>query len=111
VSAVNGIVAEDYNGDGALDLVIAGNLDGLDESVPRLDGGAGLFLRGDGAGGFVPVQPYVSGLWLTGEVRRLLRVRMGSGRAALIAALGNGTLLHARASDPDANERTVSGGG
>jgi hypothetical protein len=111
VSAVTGIVTADFDGDGALDLVIAGNLDGLDESVPRLDGGAGLFLRGDGQGGFEPVQPHASGLWLTGEVVRLVSVRIGGGRAALVAALGNGRLLHTRPSGSATNASAVSGGG
>jgi hypothetical protein len=111
VSATTGIVPADFDGDGALDLVIAGNLDGLDESVPRLDGGAGLFLRGNGTGEFEPVQPHTSGLWLTGEVVRLVPVRIGDGRAALVAGLGDGRLLHARASDHDASAPAVSGGG
>jgi hypothetical protein len=111
VSAVTGIVTADYDGDGATDIVLAGNLDGLDESVPRLDGGAGLFLRGDGAGGFVPLQPYASGLWLTGEVRRLVPVRIGNGVPAVVAGLGDGRLLHARTSGNAANASAVSGGG
>jgi hypothetical protein len=111
VSAVTGIVAADYDGDGATDMVLAGNLDGLDESVPRLDGGAGLFLRGDGAGGFMPLQPHASGLWLAGEVRRLVPVRIGNGVPAVVAGLGDGRLLHTRPAGNAANASAVSGGG
>ncbi len=96
VSAVTGIAPADYDGDGALDLVIAGNLHGLDPSVPRLDGAVGLFLQGDGSGRFEPTQPYESGLWLAGEVRRLSLVRIGAtSRPALLAGAA-GALRHVR---------------
>ena len=88
VSAVAGIVPADFDGDGALDLVIAGNLHDLDPSVPRLDGGVGLFLRGDGSGGFTPMPPWRSGLWLEGDVRRLAPLRMRApDRPALLAGV------------------------
>ena len=98
ISTVAGIVPADFDGDGAIDLVLAGNLHAFDHSVPRLDGGVGLFLRGDGAGGFVPVQPSMSGLWLEGVVRELALLRVGRDREpALLAGVAGGEALHVRA--------------
>jgi len=93
ISAVTGIQAADYDEDGALDLAIAGNFYGLESGIPRLDGGVGLFLRGDGTGRFEPVQPYASGLWLEGEVRDFVRLEIGTaGRSALLAGSAGGGL-------------------
>ena len=101
ISAVVGAVPADLDGDGNLDLVIAGNLHPFDHSVPRLDGGVGLYLRGDGAGGFAPVQPTSSGLWLQGEVRELTMLRLGPGSPpAIIAAVAGGEALLVRAYRP-----------
>ena len=101
ISAAAGAVPADFDGDGNIDLVIAGNIHGFDHSVPRLDGGVGLYLRGDGAGGFVPVQPILSGLWLHGEVRALTMLRVGpGGHPALIAAVAGGEALLVRAYKP-----------
>ena len=52
ISAVTGAVPADFDGDGAIDLVVAGNIHAFEHGVPRLDAGVGVFLRGDGAGGF-----------------------------------------------------------
>jgi hypothetical protein len=71
LSVAAGVVPADFDGDGLLDLVLGGNLHALDPSVPRLDGGVGLFLRGAGTGGFEPVAPSQSGLWLEGSGSRV----------------------------------------
>jgi len=98
LSVVAGVVPADFDGDGTLDLVLAGNLYALDPSVPRLDGGVGLFLRGDGAGGFHPVPPGESGLWLEGAVRRLELVRLGpAGLPGLLAGVAGGGVVYVRA--------------
>jgi hypothetical protein len=99
---VTGIAATDFDGDGTPDLVIAGNLHDLDPSVPRLDGSVGLFLRGDGSGGFVPVPPASSSLWLQGQVRGLAVLRGGPGaRPSIVAGVAGAAAYHVRvAKDP-----------
>ena len=87
VSPVMGIAAADFDGDGALDIVVGGNLDGLDPTVPRQDAGVGLYLHGDGRGGFDTVAPAESGLLLRGEVRRVAALR-GEGGAATAVVVG-----------------------
>ncbi len=97
VSAVTGAVPADFDGDGALDLVLAGNLHAFDHSVPRLDGGVGVFLKGDGAGNFRPVAPAASGLWLEGAVRTLALLRLGGDlHPGLLAGVAGGEALYVR---------------
>jgi hypothetical protein len=95
VSLAAGLLPADFDGDGMLDLVLAGNMKTFDHSVPKLDAGAGLFLRGDGGGAFTPIPPDDSGLWLTGEVRAAGLLHLGLERtpAALASVAGEEALL------------------
>ena len=62
ISPIRGIVVHDVDGDGHLDLIVAGNLYDAEPNMPRADAGNGLWLRGDGHGHFTPVSPRESGL-------------------------------------------------
>lgn len=68
-SPVFGVAAADFDGDGHLDLALAQNLFAVRPEDTRLDAGRGMVLRGDGAGGFVPVPGDQSGLAIYGEQR------------------------------------------
>ncbi len=64
-----GISAADFDGDGNEDLFLGQNFFGTAPDVPRLDAGRGLWLRGDGAGGFIPMSGTESGILIYGEQR------------------------------------------
>jgi hypothetical protein len=68
-SPVFGIAVGDLDGDGAEDLFLAQNFFGVAADASRLDAGRGLWLRGDGRGGFSVVPAAESGLELYGEGR------------------------------------------
>ena len=90
ISSVNSILTEDINGDGHLDLVIAGNLYGSEAETPRNDAGIGLLLEGDGKGNFKPVPPFQSGLFIDGDVRELNLIHLGKSKSrGIIAAKNN----------------------
>ena len=88
VAPVAGIVARDLNGDGATDLVLAGNFDGVRPEIGRLAAGRGLVLRGDGRGGFAPLPRAVGGFAAPGQTRDLAVVR-SAGAPLLVAARNN----------------------
>jgi enediyne biosynthesis protein E4 len=85
VSPIRGIIVHDIDGDGALDLVVAGNLYETEPNTARADAGKGLWLRGDGRGGFTPVSPVESGFLAPGDVRDLGLINTREGLAILVA--------------------------
>jgi hypothetical protein len=88
VSVVNGMVADDFDGDGNLDVLINGNDYGTEVGIGRYDAFNGLLLRGDGAGGFAPQSILQSGIYIPGNGKALVKLR-GSSGAYLIAASQN----------------------
>ncbi|HEX4682941.1 MAG TPA: VCBS repeat-containing protein [Gemmatimonadaceae bacterium] len=90
ISPIRGIVATDVDGDGKLDLVVAGNLYDVDPNVTPADAGNGLWLRGDGHGHFSPVPPVRSGFLAPGRVSGLAMVKTVRGQIVLVANSGAG---------------------
>lgn len=84
ISSINGIVAEDFNGDGHLDLAIAGNLFGSEVETTRNDASYGSILTGDGKGTFTPMPYSKSGLFLGGDVKDIKKIKTAKGTALLI---------------------------
>lgn len=66
---VFGILVADADGDGHDDMFLAQNFFALRPEWPRLDAGRGLWLKGDGSGGFTPVAGTESGVFVYGEQR------------------------------------------
>ncbi len=85
VSSVNQIIVNDFDKDSNLDVVIAGNLYMTEVETPRNDAGIGLFLKGDGKGGFEPVVGVDSGLFIEGDVKDLARIKI-QGKEYILAA-------------------------
>jgi hypothetical protein len=88
VSVLNGMLCEDVNGDGHLDLMINGNDFGTEVSVGYYDALNGLVLLGDGRGGFRPLRILESGMYLPGNGKALVKLR-GVGGQTLVAASQN----------------------
>jgi hypothetical protein len=93
ISPVRGIVVHDVDGDGNLDLLVAGNTYETEPNTPRADAGKGLWLRGDGRGSFTPVSPFESGFLAPLDVRNLALVNTPFGKVVLVA--NNGAALQA----------------
>ena len=74
-SPLNGMVADDFDGDGNLDLALNGNDYGTEVSVGRYDALNGLFLKGDGHGGFMPESILQSGIFIPGNGKALVKLR------------------------------------
>ncbi len=91
-SAIQGIVAEDLNGDGHIDLLMAGNKYSLEIESGRYDAGNGVFLAGDGKGNFTWVNNLQSGFWAMRQARDLVMLRSAGGKETFIVANNNSAL-------------------
>lgn len=90
---VNGVLADDFDGDGTIDLVVAGNLFVSEVETGRADAGTGLFLKGDGKGDFAEYSPHLSGLYLPGDVKNIALIRKSySGDPYVVVANNNAPL-------------------
>lgn len=84
MAPVFGIAVADADGDGNQDLFLAQNFFAVRTGLPRCDAGLGLWLAGDGRGGFRAVPASDSGVRITGEQRGAAVADFdGDGRADL----------------------------
>jgi hypothetical protein len=91
-SQINGILAEDFDGDGNIDLLLNGNDYGTEVSVGRYDALNGLFLKGDGQGHFQPLSIWQSGIFIPGNGKSLVKLRSAGGDCLVAAAQNRGEL-------------------
>ncbi len=99
LAPVNSIISDDFNNDGHLDVLLAGNFFGSRIQFGRLDANKGLLMLGDGKGNFIEVPNNKSGLFINGEVRDIARVRLASGKDMLLFTLNNDSLQLYQISD------------
>ncbi|HXM37483.1 MAG TPA: VCBS repeat-containing protein [Gemmatimonadales bacterium] len=85
IAPMYGALAVDVDHDGKLDLLLAGNFDGVKPEIGRMSASYGLFLRGDGTGRFTPVPTAESGFLVSGQARDIQRLRTRSGDLYLVA--------------------------
>ncbi len=88
-SPIYGMVTEDINQDGALDVVMVGNDFGMEISTGRMDAHNGLVLYGDGAGGFEPSSLVESGFEVAGDGKALVSLSH-QGEMILLASQNGG---------------------
>ena len=96
---INAIVPADVNGDGKVDLIVAGNNWGAEVETVRYDAGTGLVLLGDGRGAFSAMPVDRSGFFANGNVRDLVRLS-DAGGTWLVVANNSGPLQVFRAPRP-----------
>lgn len=92
LSSIFGMLAEDINGDGNLDVIINGNDFGTEVSIGRYDAMNGLVLPGDGKGNFSALSILQSGIFIPGNGRALVKFANAKGQCLLAASQNNGAL-------------------
>jgi hypothetical protein len=92
ISAINGMVVDDFDGDGNLDVMMNGNDYGTDVSVGRYDALNGLMLKGDGKGNFYPQSIMQSGIYIPGDGKALVKLQSNEGNYMLAASENKGPL-------------------
>lgn len=91
MAPVYGMVAEDVDNDGNLDVVMAGNDFGMEPFTGRHDAFMGLYLKGNGKGGFAEVSMVQSGLNINGDAKGMATVQ-AAGKELFIATQNQGSL-------------------
>jgi hypothetical protein len=92
LSALNGMIADDFDGDGNLDVAINTNDFSADLMSGRYDALNGLLLKGNGKGGFTPQSILESGIFIPGDGKALVKLRSRDGRYLLAASQNQGRL-------------------
>jgi hypothetical protein len=92
LSVIDGMVVDDFDGDGQLDVLLSGNDYGVEPVVGRSDAMNGLLLKGDGKGNFTPVPIDKSGIFLPGDQKALVKLRGDGNRYWLAAGQNRGPL-------------------
>ena len=92
ISVLNGMVVDDFDGDGNLDVLINGNDYGTEVSVGRYDALNGLLLKGNGTGNFIPQTILESGIYIPGNGKALVKLRGKDEKYLLAAGQNRGPL-------------------
>ena len=93
VAPVYAMLPADVDGDGRLDLLLAGNFDGFKPEIGRAAASYGLLLLGDGRGALRPADATASGFFVPGQARDIVRVRTRQGVRYLVARNGDRVLV------------------
>jgi ASPIC and UnbV/FG-GAP-like repeat len=93
VSIINGMVVDDFDGDGNLDVFINGNDYSTSIGIGRYDAFNGLLLKGDGAGGFKPMSMLQSGIDIPGNGKALVKLTGAGGKYLVAASQNRGNLI------------------
>ncbi|MES1159422.1 MAG: VCBS repeat-containing protein, partial [Bacteroidota bacterium] len=91
-SMINGMIADDFDGDGNLDICMSTNDYGTTPSYGRYDALNGLMLKGDGRGSFIPLTILQSGIFIPGNGKALVKLRSSDGKYLVAASQNKGPL-------------------
>lgn len=91
-SQLSGIMVDDFDGDGNLDVALSGNDYGTEVTTGRYDAFNGLLLKGDGKGGFTPQSILQSGIYIPGNGKALVKLAGADHRYLLAATQNRGPL-------------------
>ncbi len=92
LSPIFGIVADDIDGDGKMDIWLGGNFYALKPQVGRQNASKGVYLKGNGGRSFTYISPMKSGIKVEGEVRDAGVIQI-KGSRHLIVGRNNASVL------------------
>jgi len=86
---VNAVLCLDLDGDGQLDLLLAGNEYQAEVMNGRYDASYGLFLKGDGKGNFLPAPHLSNGIFIKGDVKDMKWIKNGKRDDLIVVGINN----------------------
>ncbi|MDQ6815548.1 MAG: VCBS repeat-containing protein [Bacteroidota bacterium] len=90
---VYGMLSEDVDGDGNLDVVMVGNDYGIEPYSGRHDAFMGLCLKGDGKGNFSSMTVAQSGFFVNGDAKGLAQIHTAKNEDLLLATQNQDSLV------------------
>lgn len=91
-ACLNGMLAEDFDSDGDLDLLVVGNDYGTEVSVGPYNACNGLVLQNDGKGKFSALSILQSGWYVPGNSKALVKLKSAGGKSLIMASQNKGPL-------------------
>jgi hypothetical protein len=92
LAPVYGMLSRDFDGDGKLDVLMVGNSYATEVFTGRYDASIGLFMKGDGKGGFRPQPVASSGFFLDGDAKGLTSLYGKKGEELFIVSQNQDSL-------------------
>jgi len=86
ISPVFGMLSGDYNSDGKTDLLLVGNSYSSSIADGQYDASIGLYLAGNGKGGFSPVPGRESGFFADGDTKGMSELTLRDGSSLILVA-------------------------
>jgi enediyne biosynthesis protein E4 len=93
ISPVFGIVADDLDGDGKVDIWLGGNFYALKPQVGRFNASKGVYLKGNGGRSFAYISPLQSGIKVEGEVRDAGVIQINGSKHLIVGRNNAGVML------------------
>lgn len=85
LSPTYAILNEDFDKDGQLDILLAGNTDAPDVETGPYDAGNGLLVVANN-GNFAPMPPNQSNFWANKQARKMERIKLANGKTLILVA-------------------------
>jgi hypothetical protein len=101
ISCTNGIVSRDFNHDGFIDILLAGNFYSYRTEYGRNDSSIGLLLLGNGKGNFKPVPWSESGFFAGGDIRNMTILTGAEDKMYILLARNNDRMSLIEVNDID----------
>lgn len=89
---VFGMIAEDFNQDGHIDILMTGNSYSTEVSTGNYDAMSGLLLTSDGKGNFHPVKSNITGFNANGDSKGMVQINLADHSSEILIANNNDKL-------------------
>jgi len=103
---VYGMLTDDIDGDGNLDVLMVGNDYGMDPYSGRHDAFMGLCLKGDGAGDFTSMDLSKSGFFVKGDAKGLATIHTATNEDIIIATQNQDSVM-VYSKNPSVEKNTI----
>jgi hypothetical protein len=89
---VFGMLVNDFDRDGSLDLLIVGNSYASEVQSGWYDASIGLYMKGDSKGNFIPQQVTKSGFFVNGDGKSIAQLTTSDGSSLILIGCNNDSL-------------------